>query len=226
MPSVAGHPGGAVRILLAEDHDVVRGGLRDLLRGREGWHICGEARTGCQAVDLARRLQPGVAVVDLSLPELSGLDAIRQIRSTLPQTEVAVFTMHEGRQFVGEALAAGARAYVLKSEPGARIVEAVAALARQEVFFTPRVAELVVSALLGAWAPGPMPMGTSDPLSPREREVAQFLIGGLAARGVAARLGISAKTVDTHRSAILRKLGLASTADLVRYAIRHRLLEP
>jgi DNA-binding NarL/FixJ family response regulator len=213
-----------VRILVAEDHDVVRRGLKDLLAAREGWEIVGEARTGRQAVELARSLAPAVVVLDISLPELSGIEAIRRIRATSPQTEVAVFTMHEDEVFVGDAVGAGARAYVLKSEPGIRILEALDALGRHEPFFSPRVANLLVRALLRARDGGSA--DTEDPLTQREREVAQLLVEGLNTRSVAARLGISTKTVDSHRSGIMRKLGLSSMADLVRYAIRHRLVDP
>lgn len=215
-----------LRIVIAEDHDVVRRGLRDLLGGHEGWEIAGEARTGRQAVEVARRVRPDVVVADLSLPELSGLDAIRQIRSDLPQTEICAFSMHEDELFVGDAIAAGARAYVVKSEPGARVLEAVEALARHEPYFTPRVADLILRALIRARASGGGPGVVADPLTDREREVAQLLVEGLGSRAVASRLGITTKTVDTHRSAIMRKLGLASMADLVRYAIRNRLVEP
>jgi DNA-binding NarL/FixJ family response regulator len=210
--------------LVAENHDVVRQGIRDLLDARPNWEIVGEARTGRQAFDVARRTRPDVAVLDLSLPELSGVEAIRQIRADNPQIEICVFSIHEEELFVGDAIAAGARAYVLKSEPGARLVEAVDALARHEPFFSPRVAGLVLSALVRARASGDGPY--ADPLTHREREVAQLLVEGLGSRAVANRLGISPKTVDTHRGAIMRKLGMSSMADLVRYAIRHRLVEP
>jgi DNA-binding NarL/FixJ family response regulator len=213
-----------LRILIAENHDVVRTGIRDLLDARADWEIVAEARTGRQALELARRTRPDVAVVDLSLPELAGVEAIRQIRADLPETEICVFSMHDDETFVGDSVAAGARAYVLKSESGARLLDAVEALSRHEPFFSPRVAGLVLSALASARSGGePSP---SDPLTSREREVAQLLVEGLGSRAVASRLGITPKTVDTHRAAIMRKLGMSSMADLVRYAIRHRLVEP
>jgi DNA-binding NarL/FixJ family response regulator len=212
-----------VRILVAENHDVVRQGIRDLLAARSEWEIVAEARTGRQALDLARRSRPDVAVVDLSLPELAGVEAIRQIRAELPETECCVFTMHEDEVFVGDAIAAGARAYVLKSEPGSRLVEAVDALGRREPFFSPRVATLVMAALVRARLGGGSP---TAPLTRRERDVAQLLVEGLGSRAVANRLGITPKTVDTHRAAIMRKLGMSSMADLVRYAIRQRIVEP
>jgi DNA-binding NarL/FixJ family response regulator len=213
-----------LRILVAENHDVVRQGVHELLGARSDWEIVAQARTGRQAIELARRIRPDVAVVDLSLPELAGVEAIRLIRADVPETEVCVFSMHEDEACVGDAIAAGARAYVIKSESAARLVEAVDALSRHEPFFSPRVAALVLSALVRARTGGePSP---SDPLTPREREVAQLLVEGLGSRAVASRLGITAKTVDTHRAAILRKLGVTSMAELVRYAIRHRLVEP
>jgi DNA-binding NarL/FixJ family response regulator len=213
-----------LRILVAENHDVVRQGIRELLGGRPDWEIVGEARTGRQALDLVRRTHPDVAVLDLSLPELAGVEAIRQIRSEILETEICVFSMHEDEVFVGDAIAAGARAYVLKSEPASRLLDAVEALSRREPFFSPRVAGLVLRALVQARTDVSRPY--VDPLTRREREVAQLLVEGLGSRAVANRLGITPKTVDTHRAAIMRKLGMASMADLVRYAIRHRLVEP
>jgi DNA-binding NarL/FixJ family response regulator len=213
-----------LRILVAENHDVVRNGIRELLAARPEWNVVGEARTGRQALDLARRTHPDVAVVDLSLPELAGVEAIRQIRTESPETEICVFSMHEDETFVGDAIAAGARAYVLKSESGARLVDAVDALARHEPFFSLRVAGLVLSALVQARATGPAPY--AQPLTHREREVAQLLVEGLGSRAVASRLGITPKTVDTHRAAIMRKLGMSSMADLVRFAIRHHWSSP
>jgi len=182
-----------LKILVAEDHYVVRHGIRQLLGSRPDWQIVGEARTGRQALELARRTPPDVAVLDLSLPELAGVEVI------------------------------GARAYVLKSEPGARLLDAVDALSRGEPFFSPRVASLVLKAFVHArdsGGPG------ADPLTRREREVAQLLVEGLGSRAVASRLEITPKTVDTHRAAIMRKLGMSTLADLVRYAIRNRLVEP
>jgi DNA-binding NarL/FixJ family response regulator len=211
------------RILIAEDHSVVRRGLRELLGSQAGWEICGEARTGRKAVELAKELRPDVVVIDLSLPELSGVEVIRQLRADLPQIAVAVFTIHDDELFVSDAIAAGARAYVLKSEPAARIVEAVAALLRREPYFSASVVDLLLRAVVRAQTGTTADVG---PLTPREREVAQLLVEGLSSRAVAARLAITPKTVDTHRSAILRKLGLSSMADLVRYAIRQRIVEP
>jgi DNA-binding NarL/FixJ family response regulator len=213
-----------LRILVADGHDVVRHGVRELLAARPDWSIVGEARTGRQAIELARRSRPDVAVLALGLPELTGVEAIRRIKADDPRIEACVFSMYEDEAFVGDAIAAGARAYVLKSEPGARLVEAVEALARGEPSFSPRVASLILRALVRARADGGA--GRAEALTPREREVAQLVVEGLGTRAVAGRLGIVAKTVDAHRAAIMRKLGLRSVAELVRYAIRHRMVEP
>jgi DNA-binding NarL/FixJ family response regulator len=213
-----------LKILVAEDHDVVRRGIGELLASHPDWQIVGEARTGRQALDLVRRGRPDVVVLDLSLPELAGVEAIRQIRTEAPDTEVCVFSMHEDEMFVGDSIAAGARAYVLKSEPAARLLEAVDALSRREPYFSTRVAGLVLSALVRARSDGAGPY--ADPLTRREREVAQLLVEGLGSRAVANRLGITPKTVDTHRAALMRKLGMSSMADLVRYSIRHRMVDP
>jgi DNA-binding NarL/FixJ family response regulator len=215
-----------LKILVAENHHVVRHGIRELLAGRPEWGIVGEAQTGRQAVELARRTHPDVLVLDLSLPELSGLEVIAQLRPGCPDTEICVFSMHDDERCVGDALAAGARAYVLKSEPGARLLDAVDALSRHEPFFSPLVATLVVAALVRAHDQGAGGGPPGDPLTAREREVAHLLVEGMGTRAVASRLGITPKTVDTHRAAIMRKLGMSSMAELVRYAIRNRLVEP
>lgn len=213
-----------LRILVAENHDVVRHGIRELLSGRQDWEIVGEARNGRQALDLGLRLHPDVAVLDLSLPELTGVEVIRHFRAHLAKTQVCVFSMHEDEVFVRDSIAAGARAYVLKSEAAARLLEAVEALSRGEPYFSSRVAGLLLKAVVLAQPDSAR--DSIDPLTGREREVAQLLVEGLGSRAVASRLGITPKTVDTHRASIMRKLGMSSIADLVRYAIRHRLVEP
>lgn len=216
--------GQEIRIVIAEDHEMVRRGVRELLAAHLGWVVVGEARTGRHALDVIRRERPDVVVLDLALPDLAGIEVIRRIRPELPATGFCVFSMHEDEVFVGDALAAGARAYVVKSEPGARLLEAIEALARHEPYFSPRVADLVLLALVRARSEAGGPI--AGPLTAREREVAQFLVEGYGSRAVAQRLGITTKTVDTHRAAIMRKLGLGSMAELVRYAIRHRLVAP
>lgn len=214
-----------LRIVIADDHEVVRRGVRDLLSGRAGWEIVGEARTGRQACDVAQQARPDVIVLDLSLPEMSGLSVIHRVRGEVPTTRVCVYSLHEDEAMVVSAIAAGARAYVGKSERAARLIGAIEALEQNEPYLSPQVAEVVVRALVRGHMEGKH-YSPDDPLTAREREVAQLLVHGLGARALASRLGIGTKTVDTHRAAIMRKLGLRTMADLVRYAIRNRLTEP
>jgi len=212
-----------VRILLADDHDVVRHGLRHLLEQQEGWTVCGEASGGREAVERARRLQPDVAVLDVAMPDLNGLEATRQIRRASARTEVLVFTMHESEHLVREVLAAGAKGYLLKSDAARSIVAAVEALAARRPYFNWKVSEAILEGFLRAAA---APDGRGDgaePLTPREREIAQLLAEGRSNKEVAGRLGISVKTVETHRSALMRKIGARTVVDIVRYAVRNRL---
>ena len=213
-----------VNILLADDHDVVRRGLRDMLNAHEGWQVCGEASNGREVVDLARNLKPDVVVLDLYMPELNGLEATRQIHHELPRTEVLIFTMHETEQLVREVLAAGARGYVLKSDAGRNLVNAVEALSHHKPFFTAKVSQTLLDAYLKT------PAGEEDgrsvrSLTPREREIVQMLAEGKSNKEVASRLSISVKTVETHRATVMRKLEINSIVELVHYAIRNGLVE-
>jgi DNA-binding NarL/FixJ family response regulator len=206
-----------LRILLADDHDVVRKGLRGLLEGNPGWQVCGEAANGREAVKLAMRLKPDLAVLDLEMPELNGLEATRQIKKELPDIEVLIFTMHETDQFIRDALAAGARGYVLKADAGKYLIEGVEALSKHKPFFTSKASE----ALLDGFLESRLTPVENNVLTDREREIVQLLAEGKANKEIAATLCISVKTVETHRSAIMRKLKINSIVDLVRYAIRN-----
>ena len=210
--------------MLADDYEVVRQGLRRILESREDWEICGEATNGRAAVELAIKLKPDVVVMDLSMRELNGLEATRRIRRSLPGTETLIFTARESVELIRDALAAGARGYILKSESGPRIIEAVEMLAGHQPYFTPLVSEALLSAFL---ANGSMREGSAfSALTKRERAVIQMLAEGKGNKEVASALGISHKTVESHRSAIRRKLRLHSIADIVHYAIRNKLVEP
>ena len=213
-----------IRILLADDHDVVRRGLRELLEAQPGWQVVGEARTGREAVALAERLRPDVAVLDLSMPDLNGLEATRRIRKDRPETEVLVFTMHQTEQLMREALLAGARGYLLKSDAAERLVAAVAALAGHRPYFSSQVSEVLLDAFVRNTVTAGE--GVGDTLTAREREIVQLLAEGRGNKEVADELAISVKTVETHRAAVMRKLGIGSLADLVRYAVRNYLVEP
>jgi DNA-binding NarL/FixJ family response regulator len=208
-----------VRILVADDHEVVRRGVRRLLQCRPGWEVCCEASNGDDAVAAAELHHPDVVILDVMMPGLAGIAAARAIRARLPRTEVLVFTMHETDELLADALASGAQGYVLKSDPSRQLLAAVEALTHHAPYVTPSVSD-------GYWSRGRR-HGSQGPLllTSREREVVQLLARGHPNREVASTLGISVKTVETHRANVMRKLELGSIADLVRYAVRNRLVE-
>jgi DNA-binding NarL/FixJ family response regulator len=212
-----------VRIVIADDHEVVRKGLRSLLEGREGLEIVGEASNGREAVDKATVLKPDVVVLDIGMPELNGLEATRQIVKASPRTEVLVLTVYETEEVIREVLRAGARGYVLKSDAGRLLLSAIEAVSNHKPFFTSRVSELVLAGFLSGDAK-PESESAGQPLTPREREVLQLLAEGRTNKEVAAALGIGLKTVETHRMNLMSKLGLHSVVDLVRYAIRNGIV--
>lgn len=210
------------RIIIADDHELVRRGLGATLSDVPGWSIVAQAGNGRQAVELVATHRPDVAILDLSMPELNGLDATRQILATEPQTRVLILTAHESEQLIREVLSAGAQGYVLKSDAGRVLVTAVEALLDGRTFFTSKVARLVLEGYLrsGSEAPTAMPV-----LSVREREIVQLLAEGHSNKDVARLLGISVKTAETHRSNIMRKMAFDSLSDLVRYAVRNKIID-
>jgi DNA-binding NarL/FixJ family response regulator len=214
-----------VRILIADDHDVVRHGLCALLATQPEWTIVDEAIHGREAVKKAEQRQPDIAILDIGMPEMNGVEATRQILKVSPRTEVLILTIHESEQVVREVLGAGARGYVLKSDASRDLIAAVQALSQHKSFFTSKVAELVLAGYLQGRTPSPGSEGPHLPLSAREREITQLLAEGKSNKAVAKALHLSVKTVETHRAKIMRKLRLHSIGDLVRYAIRHNLAE-
>ncbi len=214
-----------IRILLADDHEIVRRGLRALLETHPGWEVCGEAGDGRVAVELAQSLAPDIVVMDIGMPQLNGFDATRQILERTRGVEVLVLSMHESEQFVREVIGAGARGYVLKSDAGRDLVAAVEALLRGETFFSAKVASSMAAAALQAAGARRRSLRPAGELTRREREVLQLLVEGQANKTVAKALGISVKTAETHRARIMRKLGMKSLADVVRYAIRNGFIE-
>ena len=212
-----------LRILIADDHEMVRQGLRRVIEEQKGWSVCGEANTGRQAVAKAKQLRPEIVITDFSMPDLNGLEATRQIRAALPQTEILILTMHDSEQLVREVLAAGARGYILKTDAGHALVAAVNALAQHKPYFTPKVSELVLEGFLNPRKP--LADESSGRLTPREREIVQLLGEGKSNKEVASILGISVKTAETHRTNIMRKLELHSMSELVRYAIREKIVQ-
>jgi DNA-binding NarL/FixJ family response regulator len=213
-----------LRILIVDDHAVVRRGVRSLLETEPGWEISAEATTGREAVEIARRLQPDVVVLDLSLPELNGLDATRQILKDSPRTEILVLTMHHSEELTRDALQAGARGYVLKSDADQSLIAAVKSLREHKPFLSSRVTEFVLDDYLRRT--GALENGAREGVTAREREIIQLLAEGKSNKEAASTLGISVKTIEAHRANIMRKLRFRSLSELVRYAIRNRIVQP
>lgn len=211
------------RILIADDHELIRRGLAAALAAHEGWSLVAEAANGREAVELATQLTPDIAILDLTMPELNGLDAARQIRSGSPQTRILIVTAHESDQLVREVLDAGALGYVLKSDAGHALIQAVAAILNDRPYFTSTVGRVVLEGYLRSQDGAPLQSGAS--LSPRERHIVQLLAEGRNNKEVARNLHLSVKTVETHRSNIMRKMEFGSLADLVRYAVRNRIID-
>jgi len=213
-----------VRILIADDHELIRRGLVAAVADRPEWTVVAEAANGRQAVELARKLNPHIVILDLTMPELNGLDAARQIRALAPATRILIVTAHESEQLVREVLEAGATGYVLKSDAGGVLVRAIDALLAGRSFFTSSVGRLVLEGYLRG---GRVEERAGEQrLSPREREIVQLLAEGQSNKDVARILELSVKTVETHRGNIMNKLGLDSLAELVRYAIRNKIVGP
>jgi len=212
-----------LRILIADDHEIVRRGVHVHLKQRADWQVCGEAQNGREAVRLAHELEPDIVVMDLSMPELNGLEATRQIRRELLRTEILILTEHQTEQMIREALSAGARGYVLKTDAGCHLINGIEALARHKPYFTANVSKTLLDAFL-------MSNPNTDEnaglfLTAREREIVQMLTEGKSNKEVANRLRISVKTVETHRSSVMRKLNINSIVALVHYAIRNQIVE-
>ena len=208
-------------ILIADDHEIVRRGVRDVLQAQPGWSVCGETHSGREAVGMAASLRPAVAVLDMSMPDLNGIDAAREIRRSSPGTEVVLFTMHHSEELAREAFNAGVLGYVLKSDSTAELLEAVSSAARHVRFVSPRLSPPRPRALRRST------LGIDPPatrLTPREREIVQLLAEGKSNACIAEALGISLKTVENHRFNVMQKLEVRSIVELVRYAVRNRFV--
>ncbi|HXO34489.1 MAG TPA: response regulator transcription factor [Candidatus Acidoferrales bacterium] len=215
-----------LRILIADDHEVVRRGLSALLQAQEGWEICGEASDGREAVEKAKLLKPDFVILDIGMPNLNGLAATRQLTQHDPNFKIIVLTITDSDHVIREALDAGARGFVLKSDAVRDLVSAIDALQRGQMFFTPRVNELVLAGFLEKGTVSPRGAPPRFPsLTPREREVIQLLAEGKSSKEVASVLNLSTKTAETHRSNIMRKLGFHSIRDLVLYAVKNNIIQ-
>jgi DNA-binding NarL/FixJ family response regulator len=216
-----------LRLLVADDHDVVRKGVRMLLEEQPGWEVAAEAANGREAVEKAQLVQPDVTILDLSMPELNGLEAAREILKTV-QTKILILTMYDSDPLIRQTLEAGARGYLLKSDAGKDLVSAVDALRRNKTFFTPKVAQMVLEGYLGR----PTKDNEAEDnnrknglrLTARQKQILQLLAEGKSSKEVAVALNISVKTAETHRANIMRRLDCHSVTELVRYAIRNHII--
>lgn len=209
-----------VRILVADDHEIFRHGVRTLLERHAGWIVCGEASTGRDAVAKAVTLQPDVVVLDISMPELNGLEVVRKIRRAVT-AKILILSVHEADQIVTEVVEAGAHGYVLKADAGNKLVRAVHAVLHDQPFFTERVRPLAAPATRRTGGSN----SSSARLTPRQAEVLQLIAEGKSNKEVGATLGVTTKTAETHRAQIMTRLDLHSRTELVRYAIRNRIIE-
>jgi DNA-binding NarL/FixJ family response regulator len=215
----------ALRILIADDHDLMRRGVKALLQSHAGWKICGEARTGREAVAKALTLNPDVVILDISMPDLNGVDAAKRIRKILPNTEVLILSVHYSDQLIRDILEAGIRGYIVKSDSDRDLVIAVENLANHKPFFTARATEIILT----NYNDGKTQADLQEPkrqLTAREREIIQLIAEGKSSKAIAGSLCISAKTAETHRANIMRKLQVHSTTELVRYALRNKIIDP
>lgn len=213
-----------MRVLLADDHLIMRRGLRALIETMPGWSVCGEVETGRAAVTAVEELKPDIVVMDLTMPELNGLEATRQIKRARPETEVLIFTGQETEELVHQVFEAGARSYILKTAGSDCLKTALSALAEHKSYFTTQVGEILFAKFLREKKPGPAQEPEDSRLTPREREIVQLLAEGKSNKGVAEALSISVKTAETHRAAIMKKLNFESFSELVRYAIRNHMI--
>jgi DNA-binding NarL/FixJ family response regulator len=210
-----------VRILLADDHAMLRDGVRMVLEAHPGFEVVGTADDGAEAVALAHSLQPDIAVLDVAMPELNGLDATREIRACCPETEIVILSMHEGEDYLREALRAGAAGYVLKRAAAKELVGAIQAVQRGESYLDPALTRTLISDYVRKVDRADLP---ADALTERELEVLKLVAEGFTNRQIAARLDISIKTVQSHRANLMDKLDLHDRTELVRYAIRRGLI--
>ena len=213
----------AARILVADDHDIVRRGLRALIQEEPTWQIVAEVKDGRLAAAKAHELNPDVAILDISMPLLNGLDATRQIVKLHPDTKVLILTIHDSAQLIQDVLNAGARGYLMKADAGRDLMMAIRALLSGQTFFTPKVAQIILDGFTGKRAT--TAGGESQRLTAKEREIVQLLAEGKSSKEAASVLSVSIKTVETHRTNVMRKLSCHSVTELVRYAIRNHLAE-
>jgi len=209
-----------LQILIADDHEIVRRGIRGIIEAHAGWEVCCEAADGDSVLNLVRQHRPNVAILDVSLPGLNGIAVTRQLRQACPETEVLLFTMHDDNETVSGGLAAGARGYILKNDGDEQLVNAIAALGAHRPYFSAVVSELLLDAAINDRKKSRL-----ESFTVRELEVAQLIAEGESNKRIARKLGISIKTVESHRAAAMRKAGVRTAAEFVRFAIKHNLIQ-
>ena len=215
----------ALRILVADDHNLVRRGVKALLEERPEWRICGEATTGREVIDKAARLKPDIIILDISLPDLNGLEAARRIRKESPSTEVLILSLHYSDQLIREIVDAGVRGYIVKSDSERDLVIAVETLARHKPFFTSYATEVILSKFSSGGSVPKVRKPIGERLTSREREILQLIAEGKTSKDVAFALSINIKTAEAHRANIMRKLEIHSVTQLVHYAVRNQIIE-
>jgi DNA-binding NarL/FixJ family response regulator len=215
-----------IRILLADDHDLMREGIRSMLESHPNFEVCAEAKDGIEAAEKAIEYRPDVVILDVTMPKMNGLEASRRITKQLPETQVLIFTIHDSEDMVRETLDAGAHGYVLKSEAPTHLAAAVEAVAQRDLYFSSGISNFVIDSLINSGSGSTEGSIQEIPLTAREIEVLRLLARGNSNKEIATTLFISVRTVETHRRTIHKKLKLNSVAELVRYAIRLRLIKP
>ena len=213
-----------LRILVADDHELVRRGVRTLLEAEPGWKVVAEVSDGQEAIEKAQQLKPEIVVLDIGMPRLSGLEAARRIRKTMPQIKVLILSMHDSEHLAWEVLNAGARGYVTKSDTARDLVIAIEALRRDKTFFTPRVDRIILDSFLQGKSTKNVKEMRGEQLTSRQREIVQLLAEGKTSKEVSALLNLSVKTIETHRANIMKRLSCHSVSDLVRYAVRNNII--
>lgn len=213
----------SLRIVVADDHELVRRGIRDLLEAQKGWKVVGEAKSGREAIEVVKKLKPNIAIVDITMPGMDGLEVTRRIRDVSRETQILILTMHESDQMVRRVLEMGARGYVLKSDMAAHLFQAVRDLANGKISLTPKVSAMVLEGFLKGGESKHAENGHAHP-TPREVEIIRLLAEGKSNKEIAAELGITLRTVETHRAHIMMKMGLHSLPELIHYAIRDKII--
>lgn len=209
-----------LRVMIADDHEIVRKGVREIIETHAAWEVCGEASDGREALDMALRERPDIMVLDVSMPELNGVAVTRRLRQDCPTTSVLLFTMHDDDETVGSGLAAGARGYVLKTDSEKHLEAAISALGAHRPYFSSTVSELLLNAAMND-----RKCSRLESFTVRELEVAQLIAEGNSNKQIARRLTISVKTVESHRAAAMRKAGVRTAAEFVRFAVKHNLIQ-